>query len=156
MISDRNTKKEALISFFQGISADMQLENVLKKMGTNLQQYCSKLAEKATIAYKTANDGSIIAIVAGYTHDLPDDLGSYITQVGTLSDYRRRGISGELLLEYVEYARSVGVKYVWLTVDQNNFGAIKSYEKCGFRPELTLTNHITGNTQIRYRKDLVG
>lgn len=55
MISDRNTKKEALISFFQGISADMQLENVLKKMGTNLQQYCSKLAEKATIAYKTEN-----------------------------------------------------------------------------------------------------
>lgn len=31
MISDRNTKKEALISFFQGISADMQLENVLRK-----------------------------------------------------------------------------------------------------------------------------
>lgn len=30
MISDRNTRKEALISFFQEISVDMQLENVLK------------------------------------------------------------------------------------------------------------------------------
>ena len=40
-----------------------------------------------------------------------DDLGSYITQVGTLSDYRRRGLSGELLVEYVEYARYVGAYF---------------------------------------------
>lgn len=133
MIADRNINSNKLSVFIDkaGDFIDVQLVN----QGITRLEYADKLQKKATVAYMEEN-GLIVSAVIGYTHDTPDN-SSYITQVYTLPEYRRRGLAIELLQEYFAFCKEHGLSKVWLTTRKENAFAQRTYEKAGFRKDLT-------------------
>jgi GNAT superfamily N-acetyltransferase len=56
--------------------------------------------------------------------------GEYLIFVG--GPHRKRGIASVLTSAAVDLARELGLKSVWLTVESDNFRAIRLYRKMGF------------------------
>ena len=135
MISDRNFSSYALSVFLKenDNAFTMPLSESLKKQGMTVDEYAEKLSNKATIAYEKEDSGVILGAVIGYTHDLPEDGSSYITQVVTDKKYRGRGIFKLLIKEYLDFCIQKNISYVWLTTGVNNTIAQKAYESVGFK-----------------------
>ena len=57
--------------------------------------------------------------------------GEYIIFVA--SPHRKRGLATVLTALTIEKAREMGLEAIWLTVEADNFRAIKLYRKMGFR-----------------------
>ncbi len=136
MISDRNFSVDALREFLAENDAAFThpLSEVLAKQGSSLEAYSEKLAKLGTIACETDEDtGKIKGAVIGYTHDIPDGGGAYITQAVTGVNYRRQGVCGRLLKEFSDYCCEQNIPYVWLTTGINNLAARATYEKAGFQ-----------------------
>ena len=109
------------------------LSESLKERGMNLSQYAAKLARLSTISYELDESKTIKGIVVGYTNNLPEDGGSYITQVVTGMNYRKQGVCGRLLCEYIAFCQNKGrIRYIWMTTGINNIPAQRTYEKAGF------------------------
>ncbi len=71
--------------------------------------------------------------VTGHCALIPDRTitdGEYLIFVG--GPYRKRGFATELTRGAVSEGRRMGLRTVWLTVEANNFRAIKLYRKIGF------------------------
>ena len=136
MICDRDFPTRRLLAFLgeNDTAFTHPLSQALAKQGSTLTDYADKLARRATIAWEEdADTGNIKGAVMGYTHDLPADGGSYITQVVTGLSYRKQGVCGRLLQEYLDYCRAGGVAYVWLTTGVGNAAARAAYESAGFQ-----------------------
>ncbi len=109
------------------------LSESLAIQGTTVEEYARKLCEKGTIVYEP--DGSDIkGILIGYTHDLPTDGGSYITQVVTDARYRGQGVFKRIMERYIRFCKDRGISTIWLTTNENNLTARKAYERVGFVP----------------------
>lgn len=69
--------------------------------------------------------------------------------------YRRAGVGEELLKTLVSIIRSKDAENIWLEVRASNRGAIRFYEKHGFRAELTRRNFYSNPAEdaliMRYR-----
>lgn len=68
-----------------------------------------------------------------------DDM-AYVELTGTLSDYRRRGISTTLKLCGIRYAKNQNIPCVGVTNDAVNTGILTINEKMGFIPEPAIIN----------------
>lgn len=136
MIFDRNFPVGSLIQFLEVNDAAFTkpLSLVLKKQNMTLESYAQKLSSVGTIACEfDGNGGEIKGLVIGYTHNLPQDGGSYITQVVTGQNYRRQGVCKRLLREYFDYCEKFSdADYIWLTTASTNMGAQAAYEDAGF------------------------
>lgn len=62
-------------------------------------------------------------------------MAAYIETIEVLPAWRGRGIAGELLNHLEASALHSGAQVVWLHVDAENTGAIRLYEKHGYRCE---------------------
>lgn len=134
MIYDRSFDQRQLYDFFSE-NADQFSSNLLEQIersgnGT-LEQYTEKLSRMATVACEK-EDGRIKGVVIGYTHNLPEDRGSYITYVVVAPAFRRQGVMRRLLEEYEAYCRTMDVSYMWLATGKINKVAQEAYERCGF------------------------
>ncbi|HCW34844.1 MAG TPA: GNAT family N-acetyltransferase [Staphylococcus sp.] len=58
----------------------------------------------------------------------------YIDSVAVFSEYRGRGIASKLIEDAIERAKERGFKQVSLNCEFDNEGAMKLYEKLGFKP----------------------
>lgn len=56
----------------------------------------------------------------------------YISVVAVRPDYRRRGIATALIVEAVQYLRSLGLSKIRIRVEATNKTAIQVYKKLGF------------------------
>lgn len=56
-----------------------------------------------------------------------------ITNIAVLPDWRRQGLGGEIIAALIDIAREKGIDSIFLEVRESNIGAIKLYEKCGFK-----------------------
>lgn len=125
------------------------LSESLRERGTTLSQYATKLARLSTIAYEIDESKAIKGVVVGYTRNLPEDGGSYITQVVTGSNYRKQGVCGRLLREYIAFCKNKGIiRYVWMTTGINNIPAQRTYENAGF---IRVPNDKKGLVEYRFR-----
>ncbi|MBM3299786.1 MAG: GNAT family N-acetyltransferase [Deltaproteobacteria bacterium] len=79
--------------------------------------------------YAAVRDGRVVAHVSLLPNMARLD-GEFLIFVGT--PHRRRGIATILGEAAIEGARELGLKSVWLTVESDNFRAIKLYKKMGF------------------------
>ena len=133
MIADRSFDVQRMISFLEknDEAFTRPLSQTLKHQGQTLEEYAAKLCAFGTVAYELDGD-NISGMVIGYTHNLPEDNGSYITQVVTDIDHRRRGVCSRLMAEYFGFCRRQNISYVWLTTGVDNHSARATYEKCGF------------------------
>lgn len=133
MIADRSFDIRVMTDFLQRNDGAFTrpLSQTLKEQGQTLEDYAEKLCRMGTVAYETDGD-AIMGVVIGYTQNLPEDNGSYITQVVTDPKYRRRGVCKRLLAEYFDFCREQNIGYVWLTTGVDNHSAQATYEGCGF------------------------
>lgn len=138
MIFDRNFPVDKLIQFLSDNDTyfTQPLSLVLQKQNMTIEAYSEKLSRYGTIACEfEENCGEIKGLVIGYTHNLPEDGGSYITQAVTGWTYRRQGVCKRLLKEYFAYCAEQTeepVRYIWLTTSVVNYGAQTTYERVGF------------------------
>lgn len=58
---------------------------------------------------------------------------AYIETLEVIPSQRGKGIGAELLRRVEDSARTAGALSLWLHVDQTNLGAIRLYERHGFR-----------------------
>lgn len=70
----------------------------------------------------------MVGFVAGDPHP-PDQVG-WITTIGVLPEYRRRGIASDMLARCEE---QMGMAFVRLCVRRSNAGAIRLYSDRGYR-----------------------
>lgn len=134
MISDCNFSTSKLYNLLveNDKAFTLPLSQTLQTRGLLLSDYVNKLASFGTIAYETDGHGVIKGIIIGYTNNLPEDRGSYIAQVVTCYKYRKQGVFSRLIREYIDFCKTKGVKYVWLTTHTSNVTAQHAYEKAGF------------------------
>jgi [ribosomal protein S18]-alanine N-acetyltransferase len=59
---------------------------------------------------------------------------AYVQTLEVSPEVRERGVGGELLLRMEDSAYAAGAEAIWLHVDAENAGAIRVYERHGFRP----------------------
>jgi len=82
---------------------------------------------------------------------------AYIQTLEVLPEHRGRGIGGEMLRLTEESARTAGAELVWLHVDAENDGAIRLYERQGYRYESRAEDYYgRGRAALIYAKRLEG
>jgi len=69
----------------------------------------------------------------GYFGILPENRKVFLSKIYVCSKYRRNGIATFAIRFIREMASEKGWKSIYLTVNRNNTGPIKFYEKIGFR-----------------------
>ena len=89
-----------------------------------------KFYDKATLLCELDGD-VIIAMVAGYTENVVDNIG-YISVVATLPSAQGKGYASSLVRRFLTQAEQKGLCAVHLYTDATNLGAIRMYEKIGF------------------------
>lgn len=95
---------------------------------------------------------SVLAVhddaVVGHAVLVSDDAGGHELGVFVHQDHQGAGVGTALLETTFEYARSVGVTDVWLTVAQSNHRARHVYEQLGF------TETTTNGRSVRFTRSL--
>ncbi|RKY04844.1 ribosomal-protein-alanine N-acetyltransferase [Candidatus Poribacteria bacterium] len=71
--------------------------------------------------------------VVGYVDIWITEEEGHITNLAVSPRHRRKGIGSMLLKHALDYARSKGVKKVWLEVRRSNLAAQRLYAKFGFK-----------------------
>lgn len=97
----------------------------------DLKEYAKKLCNKASVFYEEEKD-EIIAMLAGYTEDLSDNI-AYIALLATLTKYRGRGLAKKLMIDFFALCREKNIAAVHLYTTANNQSAQKLYKDLGFK-----------------------
>lgn len=97
---------------------------------TDIRKYARKLYEHATICAEI-KDGRIVSAVFGYTNDTSSKLG-YVSAVATLPEARRNHYASQLIEEFLEVSKAVGLEAVHLYAKKENVAAVMMYKKLGF------------------------
>jgi len=79
--------------------------------------------------YAAVREGKVMAHAALLPNRECVD-GEYLIFVG--NPHRKRGLASVLTEAAIQGAREMGLKSIWLTVESDNFRAIKLYRKMGF------------------------
>ena len=80
--------------------------------------------------------GSGYALVKPARHYLNHRFYSYLGFMFTLPEYRGRGVNTKIIEELKQWSYSKGLKEIRLTVYDENFNAIRAYEKVGFKKHI--------------------
>ncbi len=96
----------------------------------DLSQFANKLYNQATLCVET-NELEIIAMVAGYTDNLIDNI-AYISVVATLCEYQGNGYASKLINKFIGFCKEKSIDAVHLYTDSSNNIAIKMYKQLGF------------------------
>lgn len=75
-------------------------------------------------------------------------------QIGTLSEFRRRGIAEKLLAELHDKMREKGAAVCFLEVRSQNISAIALYEKCGYERISVRKSYYPDDDAVIMRKEL--
>ncbi|VAW11080.1 Acetyltransferase [hydrothermal vent metagenome] len=127
-----------LLAFEQGvITAERPFDPTLAKDPItyyNLEEMI--LSDKAVVLVAVA-DKRIIASGFGKLKQakpyLDHEIYAYLGFMFTHADYRGQGVNQHIVNELMKWSDSKGIKEVRLTVYTENIGAIKAYEKIGFK-----------------------
>lgn len=88
------------------------------------------------------------ALIKKARHYLDHDAYAYLGFMYTHPDFRGQGINKKILQNLNEWAFSRGLSEVRLTVYDNNLGAIKAYEKAGFKRHLIEMRLVEPNNRL--------
>ena len=80
--------------------------------------------------------GSGYALIKPARHYLNHEFYSYLGFMFTLPDYRGRGVNTKIIERLKQWSDSKGLKEMRLTVYDENHGAIRAYEKAGFKKHI--------------------
>jgi len=80
------------------------------------------------VSVLAVHDGAVV----GHAALVPDDAGNYELGVFVDDDYQDAGVGSALLEATFEYARTIGITDVWLSVARSNHRARHVYDALGF------------------------
>jgi ribosomal-protein-alanine N-acetyltransferase len=100
-------------------------------------QLRSFLSQRAAVALVAETENGLAGFAIGHR----SGSSGHIVTIDVAKADRRRGAARMLLSEMLRRLRSDGVRRVRLEVDLRNAGAIRFYEKMGFRTTRTLTSY---------------
>ena len=80
--------------------------------------------------------GSGYGLIKPGMHYLNHEFYSYLGFMFTLPDYRGRGVNTKIIEKLKKWSHSKGLKEIRLTVYDENYKAIKAYEKVGFKKHI--------------------
>jgi ribosomal protein S18 acetylase RimI-like enzyme len=103
----------------------------------DLRELARKFHERASICAEASGE-RILAMVAGYTANVPEDK-AYISVVATVPDARGRGLAKRLVQDFIGCAKAAGLSSVHLYCDRSNRIAERMYRSLGFL-DLVLEN----------------
>lgn len=134
MVADRNFPIRDMQDFLMEneMSFHTPLSKSLSKRGISIFEYAKKLCQKGTVVYERDCDGYIKGMVIGYTCDLPEDNGSYITLMVVAEKHQKQGVASKLLDEYLEFCKNKKISYVWANTLSFRIGPQKILKKAGF------------------------
>ena len=135
-LDDLNDIKDILISDFD----DFWNYSILKSELESPNSY-----------YLVARDNSNIVGFAGIKLVIPD---GDIMNIVVKKDFRKKGLGSLLLKNLIDLAKSLGVKTIFLEVDDKNFPAISLYNKFGFKNISKRKNYYKENDAIIMNKEI--
>ena len=135
-LDDLNDIKDILISDFD----DFWNYSILKSELESPNSY-----------YLVARDNSNIVGFAGIKLVIPD---GDIMNIVVKKDFRKKGLGSLLLKNLIDLAKSLGVKTIFLEVDDKNFPAISLYNKFGFKNISKRKNYYKKNDAIIMNKEI--
>ncbi|QLG44314.1 GNAT family N-acetyltransferase [Costertonia aggregata] len=93
-------------------------------------------AQVMVVSYNSTIIASGYAQVKRARHYLNHELYAYLGFMYTHPDFRGRGVNKLILNALREWSGSKGLKEIRLTVYDENFSAIRAYEKAGFKKHI--------------------
>lgn len=88
-----------------------------------------KSSDDSTVFFLAKADGKTVGYGGMYT--VLDE--GYITNIGVMPDYRRKGIGAKLVKELINYSIKNSLSFLSLEVRVSNIAAIKLYDSFGFK-----------------------
>jgi ribosomal protein S18 acetylase RimI-like enzyme len=110
------------------LSAVYRLNAIPERHQATMRQMLSRLAPQSCFASLSV-DGAVVSMGLGVLQ--AGWLGLY--DIVTLPDQRGRGHARQLISDLLAWAVSLGAHSAYLQVMQNNFQALRLYERLGFR-----------------------
>ncbi len=95
--------------------------------GWSTESFMSEVRKENGIVLCFIEKNNVIALLSGYFAEGEGD----ITSVAVEPDFRRKGLAQRLIEEFEKIIPD-NTENIFLEVRENNFSAIKLYEKCGF------------------------
>lgn len=100
-----------------------------------IKSMIAHIQDKSAIVYGSLEDNLLVGYIWAYRISFRDEDRVYVSEVHVSEKCRGQGI-GHLLLAAVEdEARSMGVPALYIHTEANNAGAIRLYEREGYRME---------------------
>lgn len=132
---------EVLLQFEQGvIEAERPFDPSLAKDPITYYDLEDMISSEDAEVVVVVNDNEIIA--SGYAkikearHYLNHETYAYLGFMYTKPEFRGRGINRQVINTLKEWSNARGLKEIRLTVYEENIGAIKAYEKVGFKKHM--------------------
>lgn len=116
-----------IYDFLKKVDSDF-IEPLSKNV--NLSDLAIKFSTYGTLCYEEC-EGRIIALVAGYTENTPNNIG-YISLVAALKTYRNKGVCSRLVSDFLEIAERQKLDAVHVYTHRENSAAVAMYIKNGF------------------------
>lgn len=88
-----------------------------------------KSSDDSTVFFLAKADGKTVGYGGMYT--VLDE--GYITNIGVMPDYRRKGIGAKIVKELIDYSIKNSLCFLSLEVRVSNMAAIKLYDSFGFK-----------------------
>ena len=115
----KNTDNEELFNFFSELINSPNVQTlILYKNSYPIGYTVLKIIQKEESAFK-------------YPQQFLE-----VDQIGISQEHRSQGYGKMLISKIKEYAESISIKTIQLTVFAKNTSAIKAYENLGFNPEI--------------------
>lgn len=127
-IQDDSLKIKKLVCFLNEIDNDLPISLSSR---VNIDQYAEKIYHNSEMCMRMDENNRIISLVSGYINS--DTKIAYITIIGTLKDFRGKGITVDLLYDFEKKARQENMNEIVITTHVTNEAAISLYKKCKYQ-----------------------
>jgi [ribosomal protein S18]-alanine N-acetyltransferase len=107
----------------------VELEKVLFSQPWDLESFEYELEQPYSESYVVVCDDRIIAYFMMWS--LLDEM--HVLNIAVIPEYRRKGIARWLLEMFIEKSQQNHIRIIHLEVRESNDGAIRLYEKIGFK-----------------------
>ena len=132
---------DILLQFEQGIiKAERPFDPTIKPDPVNYYDIKAMIADKEVAVVVAEYEGKIVG--SGYAMPkrarpyLDHEYYAYLGFMYTDPDFRNKGINRKIIAILKQWSFSKGLKEIRLTVYDDNLGAIKAYEKAGFKKHI--------------------
>ncbi len=96
----------------------------------SMKDYSEKIYKQAVRFEAWAGD-LLVGLLAAYCNDLTHRV-AYITSISVLAKWQNKGVARQLMNQFIQYARQLGMHCIRLEVEQENKPATALYKRFGF------------------------